>query len=104
MAWPIRFTSETNMTQRGRTQPTWDDIRDRVRVLLQDICHIPPERINDKATIDRELEMESVEMVELQVAIESEYDIVIDFMVVLKLNRLGLIIDYIASLVNVAGP
>jgi acyl carrier protein len=88
------------MTRFGRNQPTWDGIRDRICVLLQDICHIPAERISDTATIDRELEMESVEMVELQVAIESEYDITLDFMVVLKLNRLDLIIDYIASLVK----
>ena len=66
--------------------------------MLQEICHRTPADIYDAATIDRELEMESVQMVELQVAIETEFDITLDFLEVLRLNSFRRVTDYIHEL------
>ena len=66
--------------------------------MLQEICHREPADIYDAATIDRELAMESVQMVELQVAIETEFDITLDFLEVLRLNSFRRVTDYIHAL------
>lgn len=66
--------------------------------MLQEICHREPADIHDAATIDRELAMESVQMVELQVAIETEFDITLDFLEVLRLNSFRRVTDYIHAL------
>jgi acyl carrier protein len=66
--------------------------------LLQEICNRSPSEIRDSATIDRELEMESVQMIELQVAIEQEFDVTIDFLEVLRLNSFRHITDYVHRL------
>lgn len=42
--------------------------------------------------------MESVQMVELQVAIETEFDITLDFLEVLRLNSFRRVTDYIHGL------
>lgn len=84
----------------GRSGPAREYVRDRLSSLLQEICHRTPEEIRDTATIDRELEMESVQMVELQVAIETEFDITLDFLEVLRLNSFRRITDYVHALAS----
>lgn len=78
--------------------PTREYVRQRLSSLLQEICHRSPDEIRDAATIDRELEMESVQLVQLQVAIEEEFDVTIDFLEVLRLNSFRRITDYIHGL------
>ncbi len=73
-------------------------VRDFLATLLQEVCEIPGSAIREEATIDGELEMESVQMVQLQVAIEQEYDVSIDFLEVLRLNTFGKIVGYIHDL------
>jgi acyl carrier protein len=63
--------------------------------LLNEIAAIPSDRITDKATVDGELQMQSVAFVELQVAIEDEYQIQIDPIRVVELNEFGAIVDYV---------
>src|SRR5436190_10599123 len=70
----------------GLSGPTREHVRDRLSALLQEICHRERAEIYDAATIDGQLAMESVQMVELQVAIETEFDITLDFLEVLRLN------------------
>jgi acyl carrier protein len=82
----------------GLSGPTREFVRERLSTLLQEICQRFPEEIHDAATIDRELEMESVQMVELQVAIETEFDITLDFLEVLRLNSFRRVTDYIHQL------
>src|SRR5438445_11593235 len=75
--------------------PTQPQVRDFVAALVHEVCDVSPELIIDSARIDHELEMESVQMVQLQVAIEQEFDITLDFLEILRLNTFGRIVDYI---------
>ena len=63
--------------------------------LIHEIVGIPVDVITDTATVDEELQMNSVAFVELQVAIEEEYDIQIDPIEVVELNQFGAIVDYV---------
>jgi len=60
--------------------------------------------MSEGATIDDELQMNSVAFVELQVAIEEEYSIQIDPIAVVELNRFGSIVDYIHRLATGGSP
>ena len=79
---------------------TRQEVRDRVVFLTSEITKIPVSRLTESATIDQELKMESLSFVELQVAIEDEYQIEIDPIRVLELNELGAIVDYVYRQVN----
>ncbi len=81
----------------ARRSPTRDDVKQRLTVLLNEIANVPTEQISEKATVDEELQMQSVAFVELQVAIEEEYDIQIDPIQIVELNEFGAIVDYIHS-------
>jgi len=72
-----------------------DNVRAQLADLLFEIAQIPRERITETATIDNDLQMQSIAFVELQVAIEEAYDIQIDPIRVVELNRFGAIVDYI---------
>ena len=74
---------------------TRQEIRERMIRLASEITKIPLDEITDAASIDDELRMESVDFIELQVALEEEYEIEIDPIQVLQLNELGLIVDYV---------
>lgn len=76
------------------------DVADILRRYLEEIASIDPVAISEDSTIDGDLEMNSVTFVELQVALEEELDVLIDPIVVVELNRLGDIVDYLASLVG----
>jgi acyl carrier protein len=79
-----------------------DDVRDMLRRFISEIGKIPAERISEHATIDNELQLQSLSFVELQVAIEEFYDVQIDPIAVVELNAFGAIADYIQSLINEA--
>ena len=71
------------------------DVRDEVVGLISEVAGIAKESITNNATIDDDLQLNSVAFVELQVAIEDKYDIQIDPIRVVELNELGAIVDYI---------
>ncbi len=75
--------------------PSREEIRARVTSLINEIAKIPLEQITEEATIDEQLQMQSVIFVELQVAIEEEYGIQVDLIHVVELNRFGPIVDYL---------
>jgi acyl carrier protein len=75
-------------------------IAGKLRELLREIAGIPLERITDSASIDNELVMQSVAFVELQVAIEEEYDVEVDPIRVVELNEFGAIVSYVHGLVQ----
>lgn len=83
------------MTPREQAAPTREQLKDRLACLISEIANIPKDRITEKATVDAELQMQSVAFVELQVAIEDEYQIQIDPIQVVELNEFGAIADYI---------
>ncbi len=75
--------------------PTSYAVRRRLAALIHEIAKIPLEQITEAATVDSDIRMESVAFVELQVAIEEEYQIEIDPIRVLELNEFGAIADYV---------
>lgn len=75
--------------------PTRQQVRDRLAQLLCEIAKIPRESILDGATVDQELRMESVAFIEIQVAIEDEYEIELDPIYLIELNEFGAIVDHI---------
>jgi acyl carrier protein len=75
--------------------PNSRGVRVRLAQLLEEIGNIPTDRITDDARIDEELRMESVALVELQVALEDEFDIELDPIKVVELNEFAAIVDYL---------
>lgn len=69
--------------------------RERIRQLVHEITGIPLEQITDDASFDTTLVMESVQLVELQVALEEEFQTELDPLYMIELNRFGDIVDYI---------
>jgi len=80
-------------TREGVGTPS--DIRKQLICFLNEIAEIPKDRITDQATVDEQLQMTSIAFVELQVAIEEEYNIQIDPIRIVELNRFGEIVDYV---------
>lgn len=75
--------------------PTRAEVCERLASLISEIAAIPTHMITNQATVDDELQMQSVAFVELQVAIEDEYQIQIDPIRVVELNAFGAIVDYV---------
>ncbi|GIW41906.1 MAG: hypothetical protein KatS3mg076_2483 [Candidatus Binatia bacterium] len=74
------------------------EVKARVLELLREIAKIDPDSLTEDSSLDEDIRLESVAFVELQVALEDEYQIEIDPIQVVELNRLGSIIDYIHEL------
>lgn len=91
------------MTLASHAVPTRTQVRERLACLINEIAAIPIDHITEDATVDEELEMQSVAFVELQVAIEEEYGIQIDPIRIVELNRFAAITDYIFECITVAG-
>ena len=86
----------------GAPQPSRAAVRERLVALLEEIARVPRDRIVDGATIDGALRMESIDFVELQVAIEDEYRIELDPIQVVELNEFAAIVDYVYGRVSEA--
>jgi acyl carrier protein len=80
--------------------PTREQVRARLAQFLCEIARIPAHAISDAATIDHELSMESVAFIEIQVAIEDEYNIQLDPIYLVELNAFGAIVDHICACVQ----
>ena len=76
-------------------QLTRAEVRHRLTTLLSEIAGIPTGSISDSATVEHELQMQSVAFIELQVAIEEEYNTAIDPIRIVELNEFGAIVDYV---------
>lgn len=70
-------------------------VKETLIALVSEITGIPTDRITDEATIDDELQMQSVAFVELQVAIEDELNVRLDPIQIIELNQFGAIVDYV---------
>ncbi|MGD9762895.1 MAG: acyl carrier protein [Candidatus Binatia bacterium] len=81
------------------SKPSSEQIRLLLASLLVDVGGMAIAAIDDRATLDNELQMESVAFVELQVALEDELGIEIDPVQVVELNEFGAIVQYIHGLV-----
>ena len=85
-----------------RASPSREDVREQIARLMSEIAGIPIDCATDAATLDGTLQMQSVQFVELQVAIEDEYQIEIDPIRVVELNGLGAIVEYIHDCIRQA--
>lgn len=83
-------------------EPTREEIFARVASMITELAKIPASHVTEDATVDAELQMQSVAFVELQVAIEEAYDIQVDPIQIVELNRFGTIIDYVQRLITTA--
>jgi acyl carrier protein len=72
-------------------------VRESIVRLINEIAKVPVEQVTDTATVDKDLRMESVTFVELHVAIEDEFQVEIDLLRVVELNRFGAIVDYVCE-------
>lgn len=70
-------------------------VKQRARELVHEITGLPLEEITDDASFDTTLVMESVQLVELQVALEEEFQTELDPIYIIELNRFGDIAEYI---------
>jgi acyl carrier protein len=68
--------------------------------LLCEVAKIPASAVTETATVDGALQMQSVTFVELQVAIEDEYDIQLDPIQVVELNEFIAIVGYVHGLIS----
>lgn len=87
-----------------RVRPTRSELKDRLVSLIHGIGNIDADQITEDATVDQELQMHSVGFVELQVAIEEEYQVQIDPIQLVELNRFGDIIDYVLRCIVDTNP
>lgn len=78
-----------------RPPPSKNDVRSLLVQLLHEVGKIPLEKIHDESTVDAELQMESVVFIEIQVALEEAYDVELDPVRIVELNRLDAISIYI---------
>ena len=85
------------MNSRGR--PTRKQVWNLLFQLFCEIAKITPETICDAATVSGELHMESITFVEIQTALQDEYDIELDPIQLIELDEFGAIVDYVHACV-----
>ncbi len=72
-----------------------DYVAERAKQLLHEIAKVPLEDINEDASFDTAIVIESVQLVELVVALEDEFGTELDALEMIERNRFGDIVDYI---------
>jgi len=70
---------------------TLEDVKQKLRTIVAEVCKISPDSIRDETTIDEDLHLPSLAFVELQVSVEDVFDTTLDPVEVVELNRFGLI-------------
>jgi len=74
---------------------TSDDVKRTLKAIIAEVCAVEPSTITDDTSIDNDLEIPSVAFVELQVAMEAAFDIFVDPMELIELNKFKLIAERI---------
>jgi acyl carrier protein len=74
---------------------TLEGVKGTLKALISEVCGIPREAIHDGTTIDEDIQMPSVVFVELQVAAEETFDMLLDPVELIELNTFGRIADAI---------
>jgi acyl carrier protein len=70
-------------------------VAERAKQLLHEIAKVPLEDITEDATFDTSIVIESVQLVELVVALEDEFGTELDPLEMIERNRFADIVDYI---------
>jgi len=89
-------TPSSEEVNRGSPFPR-DAIQAFVYGVLTEIGNFELAQLTESASLDEELALESVALVELQVAIEDHFDLRLDPVRIIELNSLGRIIDYVLA-------
>lgn len=77
------------------TLPSRSQVEAEIVRLLHEIAGIATASITPEASIENELQLQSVQFVELQVALEEAYDIELDPVEIIELGRFDAIVDYV---------
>ena len=72
--------------------------------LFREVAKIPEGAISDEAAVSDELQMESVAFVEIQVAVQDEYDIELDPIHLIELDQFGAIVNHIYECASKSRP
>lgn len=75
-------------------------IAERAKALLHEIGKLPLEEITEDASFDTTLALESMQLIQLVVALEEEFGAELDPLHMVELSRLGDIVDYIHARVE----
>lgn len=65
--------------------------------LVHEVTGIPRESVTPEASIDNELAMKSVDFMRVHVALEEDFDVELDALRILELNRVDRICGYVES-------
>ena len=90
---PWRVALEGGM----RNAPSREEVLELVFRLLGEFAKVDTRSVSEKSTIEHDMKLESIAFIEIQVALEEEYNIELDPICMVELNELGLIVDYIYS-------
>lgn len=71
------------------------EVRQRLIGLLVEVGRIPQDMIRAGAKVSDTLHIESVDFVEIQVALEDEYQIELDPLFIIELDEFERIVDYV---------
>ncbi len=80
------------------------DILKHLGTLVHEITGIPLDAVRPEASIDNELEMKSVDFMRIHVALEEHFDVELDALLILELNRVDAICSYVESCVRKSAP
>lgn len=72
-------------------------ILDHLATLIHEVTGLPRELVRPSASIDNELEMKSVDFMKILVALEEDFDVDLDPLVILDLNQVEKICGYIET-------
>jgi acyl carrier protein len=74
---------------------TPEEVKVTLKRLISEACGVSTEAIHDETTIDQDLQIPSIVFVELQVAAEETFDVLLDPLELIELNTFGRIANAI---------
>lgn len=64
--------------------------------MLSEITERPEASLSASSSLESDLQMESIDIVEFQLALEEQFDVALDPMELIELNELDSIVSYVA--------
>jgi acyl carrier protein len=89
------FFNAPNATTRTRA-----DVERLLKKLLGEICGIQEAAITSRASIDDDIRLESAQLAQVQVELEEQLTIEVDFLEILRRREFASIVDYVYSLLS----
>lgn len=73
---------------------------DHLAALIHEVTGLPVETIQPGSSIDNELEMKSIDFMRIHVALEEDFDVELDALIILELNTLEAICGYVEECIQ----